>query len=489
MPGVDAVDGHVDDRADAVAVVVFDAELLHELGVACSDAVAVNGRRDAVAADLFDTCNAAAVNGLAVGLLQALADGVRGGAFGQCGIFQHLIGVQLVVMDGRDLKHALRQSAGLVEHDDLRRGKGFQIVRALDENALLACAADAGEEAQGNADDKGARAAHDEERQRAVDPVDPLRVCAEGHAQQRHGNAQQHRADAYGRRVDAGKAGDERLGAGLAGAGVLHKVKNFRDRGFAEGLRGTNFQNAAHVDTAADDLVALGNIAGKALPRQGAGVQGGIAADDDAVQRDLFAGLHDDDAADGDLIRVDLLELAVLFDVGVIGTDVHQRTDVAAALADGVALEQLADLVEQHNGDTLDVVAALRPNGEEERAERGDSHQEALVKCAAVDDADACLAEDIVADDEVGGHIGQEPPDAGQGEECKRDEHDCRDRDADKHFFLLFVHARFTSLSDFLIRNNRTQRPWPNKRRRILRCAAGRVKARSRSPARPFCRP
>ncbi len=130
----------------------------------------------------------------------------------------------------------------------------------------------------------------DEERQRAVDPVDPLRVCAEGHAQQRHGNAQQHRADAYGRRVDAGKAGDERLGAGLAGAGVLHKVENFRDGGFAEGLCRADLQNAAHIDAAADDLVALGHIAGEALARQGAGVQGGIAADDDAVQRDLSPG-------------------------------------------------------------------------------------------------------------------------------------------------------------------------------------------------------
>ena len=36
-PGVDAVDGHVDDCADAVAVVIIDAELFHELGVACSD--------------------------------------------------------------------------------------------------------------------------------------------------------------------------------------------------------------------------------------------------------------------------------------------------------------------------------------------------------------------------------------------------------------------------------------------------------------------
>ena len=128
MPGVGAVDRHMDDRADAVAVVIIDAELLHELGVACGDAVAVNGRRDAVAADLLDIRNTAAVDRLSIGLLQALADGMGRGALGQRGIFQHLIGVQLVVVDGRDLKHALRQGAGLVKHDDLRCGKGLQIV-------------------------------------------------------------------------------------------------------------------------------------------------------------------------------------------------------------------------------------------------------------------------------------------------------------------------------------------------------------------------
>ena len=98
-----------------------------ECGLMISE-MTVNGRRDAVAADLFDTCNAAAVNGLAVGLLQALADRMGRGALGQRGIFQHLIGVQLVVVDGRDLKHALRQGTGLVKHDDLCCGKGLQIV-------------------------------------------------------------------------------------------------------------------------------------------------------------------------------------------------------------------------------------------------------------------------------------------------------------------------------------------------------------------------
>ena len=49
-----------------------------------------------------------------------------------------------------------------------------------------------------------------------------------------------------------------------------------------------------------------------------------LPLDDDAVERNLFARLHDDDAADRDLIRVDLLELAVLLDVGVVRADVHR---------------------------------------------------------------------------------------------------------------------------------------------------------------------
>ena len=46
-----------------------------------------------------------------------------------------------------------------------------------------------------------------------------------------------------------------------------------------------------------------------------------------------------------------MLERAVgLLDVSVVGRDVHHGTDRLAALAHGVCLEQLADLVEQHDG-------------------------------------------------------------------------------------------------------------------------------------------
>ena len=118
----------MDDRAGAVAVAVLNAQLFHQLAVACGDRVPVDRGGDAVAAELFDVRHAAAVDFLSVGLLQTLADGMRGRAFGQRRVFQQLLLSQRAVVDSRDLKHAARQRPGLVEHDDLRCGQGLQIV-------------------------------------------------------------------------------------------------------------------------------------------------------------------------------------------------------------------------------------------------------------------------------------------------------------------------------------------------------------------------
>lgn len=61
MAGVLAVDRHVDDRADAAALLPLDAELIHELAVARGHTVAVHGRDHAAAAALFDVRHAGAV--------------------------------------------------------------------------------------------------------------------------------------------------------------------------------------------------------------------------------------------------------------------------------------------------------------------------------------------------------------------------------------------------------------------------------------------
>ena len=223
-------------------------------------------------------------------------------------------------------------------------------------------------------------------------------------------------------------------------AGVFHQLQNLRDGGLAEGLRGLDLQNTRHVDAAANDLVAGHHVARETLTRQCRGVERRRALDDLAVDRNFLARLDGDDRADGDVIGVDLLELAVVLDVGVVGTNVHQRRDVAAGLADGVALEQLADLVEEHDRHGLVIVAALFVDRERDGADRCDRHQEVFVEHLMVADALPCLAQNVVADGEIRGKIEDRGDDHRQRRKLCHKEQRRRDQDAVEHLFLLFRH-------------------------------------------------
>ena len=123
-PAYSPFDRHMDDGADAVAAACHAiAQLLHQLAVAGGDGHAVHHRGHAVAADAPECpSRGCGRSHLPVGLLQALADGMRGGALGQRRVFEQLFLRHRAVMHGADLKHALRQRAGLVEYDGLRSG-------------------------------------------------------------------------------------------------------------------------------------------------------------------------------------------------------------------------------------------------------------------------------------------------------------------------------------------------------------------------------
>ena len=343
-------------------------------------------------------------------------------------------------MHGADLEYALGQRAGLVKHNSLDLRQSLKIVGAFDEDTFLARAADAGEEAERDADDERAGAADNEEGQRTVYPLFPLCVKSGDETDYRRQHREGERAVTNGGGIYAGELRDERLGAGFAGAGVFDKLKYLGDGGLAELLGGFDFQNAGHVYAAAYNIVAGLGVAREAFTGQCAGVERGAAFNDDTVDRNLFAWLHNDDAADNDLIGIDLFKLAVTFNVGVVGADIHKRADVLAALADGVALEQLAYLVKQHNGDSLVVVAAALIYRQRKRADRGDGHQKVLVKYAAVEYALAGLSEYIVADDDVYDQIQRQTKQAGDGDKVQRDEHYGRDDDACQHLSLLLGH-------------------------------------------------
>ena len=106
------------------------------------------------------------------------------------------------------------------------------------------------------------------------------------------------------------------------------------------------------------------------------------------------------------IIGVDTLQRAVfLLDVCIVGTDVHQRGNVAATLAHGIALEQFAHLIEQHHGNGLQIVAALLVKGQGKSTQRGHGHEEVLVEHPAVADAQQGFAQNVVADDEIHHYI------------------------------------------------------------------------------------
>ena len=154
-----------------------------------------------------------------------------------------------------------------------------------------------------------------------------------------------------------------------------------------------------HVDAAADDIVSGFGRAGDRLAGKGGGIELRLAFDDDAVDGHALAGLDDDDGADGDVIGGDLLECAVgLLNVGVVGGDVHHGADRFAALAHGVGLEQLADLIEQHDSGAFGHVRV--GVGEEHHgkcADGRDRHEEAFVEGFAAADVVVCLLEHVVA--------------------------------------------------------------------------------------------
>ena len=397
VAGVRAVDQHVQNRADDLAIGSVDTGRGKHLGVADDDVLAVDGCRYAMTRVVGGVAHALGVDLALVGGTYGLSDGVVGERLGKGrDLEERLLGIAGLGVHRDDREGAVGERAGLVEDDGVNVGKRLEVVGALDEHAQLGRAADAAKEAERHTDYQRARAADDEEGQAAQDPVGPStgdQTAAE----------REHRCGAGdGGRVDACEARDEVLGARLLFAGVFHELQDAADGGLAKRFGGAHADKARHVDAAADDIVSGLGRTGDRLAGEGGGVELRLALDDDTVDGHALAGLDHDDSADGDVIGKDLLERAVgLLDVGVVGRDVHHGTDRFAALAHGVGLEQLADLVEQHDGGAFGHVRV--GVGEEHHgkcADGCDCHEKALIEGLAAADVVERLLQHVVTGDQ-----------------------------------------------------------------------------------------
>ena len=183
------------------------------------------------------------------------------------------------------------------------------------------------------------------------------------------------------------------------------------------------------------------------------GVELGRAVDDDTVDWHALARLDNDDGTGADLGGVDLLKLAVLLDVCIVRRDVHHGRDGLAALAHGVALEELAHLVEEHDcGAFGHVGLGLGEQYHRESAERRNRHEEGLVEGIPSANVARGLEQGLVAGDEVGDEeegkarvdVARRAKDVGEKPRLLHDHHCREDRERDDDAIapaaLLLVH-------------------------------------------------
>ena len=216
MPGIAAVDRHMDNCSCFVAFHAGNTDTFHQAGVAGGNLLPVNLHKNTVAAYLFHAGNAVQIQCLAAGFPDTDRNRVGRGGFCQRSIFQQFFPGQFAVVDSSDLKGSLRQGTGFVKDNRACTGKLFQPDGTLDQDAGFSRAADSGEKGQRNADHECTGTGDHEEGQRTVNPVAPFRDKPEEKgADQGREHGQRQCAEDNRRRINPCKAGNEVFRAGL----------------------------------------------------------------------------------------------------------------------------------------------------------------------------------------------------------------------------------------------------------------------------------
>ena len=299
----------MDDGAYAAAGHIVNAQPLHQLVIPGGNRDAIHKGGYAQAAQLLNLGNPAAVNLPAIGPLQTAADGVGGGTLRQSGILDQLFVFHAAVVDAFHRKNALGKGTGFIENHTAGLGQSLQIVGALHQDTAAAGSADAGKEAERDADDQSAGAADNQKGQSPVKPLPPLSLQPQKQqADYRRQQKQSQRRTAHSRGIDPGKAGNKILGPGLAGAGVFHQFQNTGNRGLAKLFCRLDMQQAAEVHTAADDLIPRLHLSWQTLAGEGTGVQGRTPFRHHAVNGQLLPRLQN---ACGDLFPVAVDDLGI----------------------------------------------------------------------------------------------------------------------------------------------------------------------------------
>ena len=231
---------------------------------------------------------------------------------------------------------ALRDGAGLVEHDRVDAVRRFQRFGRLDEDAIHRAAARADHDGRGGCKAQCAGAADDQHRN-----ADGEREFHAVPRQEPRGRRDDGDCDDHGDKHAAHLVGE--LGDGGLGArGLVHKAHDLGKGGIVADLRCAHLEVAGFVDRRADDAVADLLLDGDALARQRGFIDRGRALEHQAVHGDALARLDDQLVAELHLLDGDDALRAVTLDRRGLGRKVHELGDRVGGLALGARLHGLA---------------------------------------------------------------------------------------------------------------------------------------------------
>lgn len=239
-------------------------------------------------------------------------------------------------------------SIGHIKDYNFGMSQRFQIVAALYENTNLGSTADTAKEAKRDGNDQRTRTGNNQESQGSVNP-DAKRLPSN----KRRQDCQRKGGKHHRRRVVTGKACNKVLGFSFFIACIFNQVKDFRYGGFPKLFCCLDSQDTSLIDAAADDLHSRFHLTRHGFACEGGCIQSGRTFDDGSIQRDTFTRLYYDNRTDLNFVRVNLHQFAVLFDVRIVRSNIHQTGNRFSGFGNRIRLEPFSNLIEQHNGDTL----------------------------------------------------------------------------------------------------------------------------------------
>ena len=302
-------------------------------------------------------------------------------------------------------KHAFCKRSGLIENNSIDLRQHFHISGAFYQDTVLGCAADAAEERQRNGYDQCAGAGYNKEYAGSRKPDLPNFPIAYANDHRRN-HSQNNSCDNNYRRVISRKLCDEVFYLCLLVGRIFDEFQYLRYSALSESRCCLYLNNASEIKSSGNYIIAESLIDRRRFARKGSLVNGALAFDNDTVERNLFAGLNDDDLSNFNLIRRHFYFLTVTNDARAVRPDIHELGDGFSRSADSNALEKLTYLVEEHYRRCLRVFTST------ESADSSDHHEELLIENLAVDQIDKSRPKYIVTRNNIRNRIDNElsPP-------------------------------------------------------------------------------